>query len=225
LRQRAGATFQLLTPAQIERIKGLLASRWNTAYADAHGFGYYLDPRYMGAGMEKSNAEGYLVNLREKIAESAGVANKAAMYKELTAYTMEVNYMSKLQDSMLQCVREGTISVRDFINGMHTATYPNLKPFMLRVFAMSCTAVACERNWSAYNFIHSKSRNRLTNSRAQKLVYLYVNLRELSKSENKVCVLAEDNSDEECDRDLSAYSDDCHDNDFDNDDHDDDESE
>ena len=34
---------------------------------------------------------------------------------------------------------------------------------------------ACERNWSTYDFIHNKRRNRLTAARARDLVYVFTN--------------------------------------------------
>ena len=43
------------------------------------------------------------------------------------------------------------------------------------------SACSCERNWSAYNYIHNKKRNGLTAARAEKLVYVFSNLRMLRK--------------------------------------------
>ena len=40
---------------------------------------------------------------------------------------------------------------------------------------------AAERNWSTYDFIHSKKRNRLTEAKARDLVYVHSNLRLLDK--------------------------------------------
>jgi hypothetical protein len=41
-----------------------------------------------------------------------------------------------------------------------------------------CSAASvCERNWSTYDFIHSKKRNRLTLQRAQDLVHVFLDLR------------------------------------------------
>lgn len=34
---------------------------------------------------------------------------------------------------------------------------------------------ACERNWSHYDYIHSRKRNRLTASKARDLVYVFTN--------------------------------------------------
>ncbi len=37
-------------------------------------------------------------------------------------------------------------------------------------------ALACERNWSTFEFIHSKKRNRLTSERVADLVFLFSSL-------------------------------------------------
>ena len=42
---------------------------------------------------------------------------------------------------------------------------------------------AAERNWSTYDFIHNKRRNRLTEERARDLVYVHSNLTLLQKIE------------------------------------------
>ncbi|CAG8570657.1 26723_t:CDS:2 [Dentiscutata erythropus] len=38
------------------------------------------------------------------------------------------------------------------------------------------TSASSERNWSSFNFVHSKLRNRLHNPRVEKIVYIYWNL-------------------------------------------------
>jgi hypothetical protein len=53
------------------------------------------------------------------------------------------------------------------------------------VFSLPVSAAACERNWSVYGFIHNKLRNKLSDERAQRLVYVYCNLRELEKKRKR----------------------------------------
>jgi hypothetical protein len=43
------------------------------------------------------------------------------------------------------------------------------------------SACSCERNWSAYDFIHNKRRNRLTTDRARDLVFVFTNGRLVEK--------------------------------------------
>ena len=54
---------------------------------------------------------------------------------------------------------------------------PVLARIAQRVTALVSSAGACERNWSTYDFIHSKKRNRLHPDRANDLVYVFTNSR------------------------------------------------
>jgi hypothetical protein len=44
------------------------------------------------------------------------------------------------------------------------------------VLSQCSAASACERNWSTYDFIHSKKRNKLTPQRAPDLVHVFSDL-------------------------------------------------
>ena len=59
----------------------------------------------------------------------------------------------------------------------HGADYTELRNMAKKITHQRMTSSACERNWSAYGFIHSKSRNKLTNDRAKDLVFIFTNLR------------------------------------------------
>ena len=58
---------------------------------------------------------------------------------------------------------------------------PVLAQIAQRVTALVSSAGACERNWSTYDFIHSKKRNRLHPDRANDLVYVFTNARLIQK--------------------------------------------
>lgn len=47
----------------------------------------------------------------------------------------------------------------------------------MRLLAQVPSASACERNWSAYKFVHSQKRNKLTKKRSRDLVYVFQNMR------------------------------------------------
>jgi hypothetical protein len=70
--------------------------------------------------------------------------------------------------------------------------------------SISPTTGAAERNWSAFGYIHSKSRNSLLNDRVNKLVYIYWNLRirERIGDERNTWFDDEEDKDEEKDKDL-----------------------
>ncbi|KAI3675421.1 hypothetical protein L1987_85011 [Smallanthus sonchifolius] len=52
---------------------------------------------------------------------------------------------------------------------------PELKAFAIKVLGLTCSASACERNWSTFNQVHTKRRNRLNTERMNDLVYIMYN--------------------------------------------------
>lgn len=57
------------------------------------------------------------------------------------------------------------------------ASSPQLRELAILALSLHPTSGGAERNWSTHGFLHSKSRNRLTNPRIEKLVFLFQNLR------------------------------------------------
>ncbi|CAM6112533.1 unnamed protein product [Calypogeia fissa] len=55
--------------------------------------------------------------------------------------------------------------------------YKDLRIMARKILHQKMCASSCERNWSSYGFIHSKSRNRLTNDRAKDLMFVFTNMR------------------------------------------------
>eukprot|EP00253_Pinus_taeda_P032318 PITA_32318 len=53
---------------------------------------------------------------------------------------------------------------------------PELQNFGIRILSQGTSASACERNWSSFDHIHSKKRNRLLSGRLEDLVYVRSNL-------------------------------------------------
>ncbi|GKU96674.1 hypothetical protein SLEP1_g9886 [Rubroshorea leprosula] len=54
---------------------------------------------------------------------------------------------------------------------------PELQKFAIRVLSQCTNATGCERNWSAFDFVHSKKRNRLEHERLNALVFVRYNLK------------------------------------------------
>jgi len=61
---------------------------------------------------------------------------------------------------------------------------PKLQSVAQKVLSQISCACVCERNWSTYDFIHNKKRNRLRPNRANDLVEVFSNLRLISKVNN-----------------------------------------
>eukprot|EP00253_Pinus_taeda_P005911 PITA_05911 len=54
---------------------------------------------------------------------------------------------------------------------------PELQRFAIHILSQTCSASGCERNWSVFERIHTKKRNRLDQKRLNDLVYVQYNLR------------------------------------------------
>nr|KAJ0227509.1 hypothetical protein LSAT_V11C100007330 [Lactuca sativa] len=53
---------------------------------------------------------------------------------------------------------------------------PKLQHLAIRVLSLTCSATGCERNWSTFDHIHSKKRNRLEQQRLNALVFVKYNI-------------------------------------------------
>ena len=59
---------------------------------------------------------------------------------------------------------------------------PELQRLAMDILSLVGGACSCERSWSAFDFIHSKKRNRLSPEKCEELVYVFSNLRLLRKA-------------------------------------------
>ena len=55
----------------------------------------------------------------------------------------------------------------------------------IRILSQGSSASACERNWSSFDHIHSRKRNRLLSGRLEDLVYVCSNLQLALKNVDK----------------------------------------
>ncbi|GJR16226.1 zf-BED domain-containing protein [Tanacetum coccineum] len=62
---------------------------------------------------------------------------------------------------------------------------PELIHFAIRVLSLTCSSSGCERNWSAFEMVHSKRRNRLQQQKMNDLVYVMYNLKLSGREERK----------------------------------------
>ena len=63
----------------------------------------------------------------------------------------------------------------------HGFAFPTLQSLALKLLGQPCSSSCAERNWSTYKFIHSLKMNKMALARAEDLVYVYSNLRLLSR--------------------------------------------
>ncbi|KAL8113336.1 hypothetical protein AgCh_020597 [Apium graveolens] len=59
---------------------------------------------------------------------------------------------------------------------------PNLRKMTMKILALTTSSSGCERNWSAFEGIHTKKRNKLDSERLNDLVYVQFNSRLVNKN-------------------------------------------
>eukprot|EP00253_Pinus_taeda_P014613 PITA_14613 len=57
------------------------------------------------------------------------------------------------------------------------ARVPHLQKLTFRILSQTCSSSECECNWSVFEKIHNKKRNKLESQRLNDKVYVYYNLR------------------------------------------------
>ncbi|XP_031392253.1 uncharacterized protein LOC116204300 [Punica granatum] len=57
------------------------------------------------------------------------------------------------------------------------ADTPKLQRFSIRILSLTCSSSGCERNWSAFEMVHTKRRNRLHQKKMNDLVFVMYNLK------------------------------------------------
>lgn len=166
----------------------LFRKRWDALSSPLHCAAYALDPEFQD---HKFNPE-VLRGLREACSMMLGDAQEAK-----DAVLGHASYTGKegdFGDPMVRALAEDMPTYQWW--AMHGGEVPELQKVAVRVLAMVSGAGACERNWSAYDFVHSKKRNRLEADRAEDLVYVFTNKR-LHRKAQKSEAFAEWNRGEE----------------------------
>ncbi|CAN0859686.1 hypothetical protein LINGRAHAP2_LOCUS7732 [Linum grandiflorum] len=63
---------------------------------------------------------------------------------------------------------------------------PELQRFSIQILSLTCSASRCERNWSAFDRVHTKKRNRLLQKKMNDIVYVMYNSKLLQRQAKTV---------------------------------------
>ncbi|KAF0710368.1 Uncharacterized protein FWK35_00026307 [Aphis craccivora] len=84
----------------------------------------------------------------------------------------DINTFSILRDFSNTYVWEACVNLEPTVWWNAYCSSTELSKLASKILSLPATSAACERTFSTYKDVHSSKRNRLTNSRAGKLVYL-----------------------------------------------------
>ena len=148
----------------------VIDERWKMLHSPLHAAACYLDPRLFG--MERNNDAEVMSGLYEAIERLVPDLEESRRLREqLRAYKLEDGIFGKIS------------AIHDRANippGQWWQFYgpeaPKLQKFAICVLSQGSSASPCERNWSSFNHIQSKKRNKLLCTRLEDLVYVCSNL-------------------------------------------------
>ncbi len=157
-----------LSATRLKQITKCFRERWEMLNSPLYLAGYALDPEFWDRDLDEATMEGLMTMVERLLSteEQAAAMNQFADFRS----------------------KKGVLGRPLAINAAPTmpayswwqtfgAGVPQLQMVAVKVLAQPSSACACERNWSTYDFIHSKRRNRLTPQRADDLVYVFSSLR------------------------------------------------
>ncbi|KAL4614173.1 hypothetical protein ACB092_07G034900 [Castanea dentata] len=158
---------------QYREIFEIIDRRWECQlHLPLHAAGYFLNPEYF-------------YDNRSKIEQDVKVMS--GLYKCIERLVPETKKQDKISEELeLYKEEEGVFGMHMAIRHRkkdapaawwfaYGASTPNLQQFAVKVLSLTCSSSRCERNWSMFEHVHSKKRNRLAQSRMVDLVYIEYN--------------------------------------------------
>jgi hypothetical protein len=149
----------------------VIDERWKMLHSTLHAGACYLDPRLYG--IEKSNdakVTSGLYAASERLIPDLEESRR--LREQLQAY--------RLEEEIFGC----TSATKDRPKTpprtwwqFYGPEVPELQRFIIHVLRQRSSASTCERNWSSFNHIQSKKRNKLLSTRLEDLVYVHSNLK------------------------------------------------
>ncbi|XP_057838522.2 uncharacterized protein LOC131048545 [Cryptomeria japonica] len=150
----------------------IIDRRWQTQlHRPLHAAAYYLNPAFHFRPDFKADEE--VLSGLYSVIERMSPGHSSNIVQELEAFS---NAEGEVFSRML-CIENRTKMQPDRWWQMFGPKTPNLQQVAIRILSQPCSASGCERNWSMFEHIHSKRRNRLSVERLNDLVFVHYNLR------------------------------------------------
>ncbi|KAL4321802.1 hypothetical protein AHAS_Ahas14G0146900 [Arachis hypogaea] len=159
----------------VEPYLKILDSRWDLQLKrNLHAAGYWLNPAFRFNSAEFDKHKETISGLLDVIERYAyGDADL------ITKLTSEKRIFKNAEGDFgrQSAIRERSTVMPDQWWESYGCGAPNLQKLAIRVLSQTCSSSGCEGNWSIFEHIHSKKRNRLEHQKLNDLVYVHYNLR------------------------------------------------
>ncbi|RVW33881.1 hypothetical protein CK203_082945 [Vitis vinifera] len=164
-----------------KEIFNIIDKRWEIQlHRPLHAAGYFLNPEFFYDKPEIEHDAEIMCDLYKCILRlTRDPAKQEKVVAEVSLFT---NAQGLFGNELAVRTRKTRAPAEWW--AAYGASAPNLQKFAMKVLNLTCSASGCERNWSIFENIHSKRRNRLDHQRLNDLVYIKYN-RALKRRYNK----------------------------------------
>ncbi|XP_028096366.1 uncharacterized protein LOC114296273 [Camellia sinensis] len=150
----------------------IIDNRWNVQlHRPLHAAGYYLNPEYFYANpnieKDKEVMSG-LYKCIQRLVPSNETQDKVCA--ELTTYKKSDGLFG-----MALAIRQRTTRAPADWWSAYGSETPNLQTFAIKILSLTCSSSGREPNWSVFEHIHTKKRNRFAQKRLNDLVFVKYN--------------------------------------------------
>ncbi|XP_019226720.1 PREDICTED: uncharacterized protein LOC109208135 [Nicotiana attenuata] len=150
----------------------IIDQRWECQlHQPLHAAGHFLNPEYFYQDPAVENYREVTNGLYaciQKLVPSIEVQDK--IVSELPLYTRAEGQFGLPMAKRSRATR----SPAEWWN-LYGNSAPHLQKLAIRILSLTASLAGCERNWSVFEHIHSKKRNRLEHKRLNDLVYVKYN--------------------------------------------------
>lgn len=160
--------------ARQQAIQDIHTKRWEYLHCDYHSAGYALDPNFITHDVNGIN-NGEVFKDFKTVVGRIHHNSKADYNAAMQQYDAFRDGVGVFGDKKIMSLAE-TMPAHRWWN-MVGGECPELRHVACRVLSKVTSASACERNWSAFEAVQSKKRNRLLPITLKQLVYVRSNLR------------------------------------------------
>ena len=147
-----------------------VTSRLKFSYSPQMGLAYIFTPRYAAEGFYFDDQYTDIIASAQEIAKNIDHDSEESVANEMISFVTE---MSEIPESRQQTLFRMT--AKQYWSVIGKKKFPALFKIAKPITEMICSSAIAERSWSTFRFIHSRLRNRLTNDRVKKLVFIYTN--------------------------------------------------
>ncbi|XP_073046708.1 uncharacterized protein [Primulina eburnea] len=150
----------------------IIDNRWQLQlHQDLHAAGYFLNPQFFYSNSEIEQDEEVVTGLYNAISRlTFDAETETKIHTELLKYKQAEGLFGK----------EVAIKMRNVVSpaawwNSYGASTPKLQKLAQKILSLTCSSSGCERNWSVFEHLHSKKRNRLEQKRLNDLVFIKYN--------------------------------------------------